>query len=68
MFEFRDLVQEMAKVSIIAFSPELLPRTTGAQPVNVLSSRGAVAGYSATIVGVLFLKLDLKFFIPDRNL
>lgn len=48
---FQDLLLEAAKAGLCAFSLELLPRTTRAQSMDVLSSQAAVAGYRAAVVG-----------------
>lgn len=41
---------EWAKCNITAFALELLPRTTRAQAMDVLSSQAAVAGYRAMLI------------------
>lgn len=51
---FQDLVEEMAKAGIQSFSLELLPRTTRAQSMDVLSSQAAIAGYRAAVVGAFY--------------
>jgi NAD(P) transhydrogenase subunit alpha len=43
-------VQEIAGTGAIAFSVELMPRTTRAQAMDALSSMGTVAGYKAVII------------------
>jgi NAD(P) transhydrogenase subunit alpha len=45
-----DLVQQLAERRITAFSLELLPRITRAQPMDVLSSQATVAGYKAVVL------------------
>ncbi len=41
------LVKELASTNITSFSLELLPRTTRAQSMDILSSQATVAGYKA---------------------
>ncbi|MEM0135645.1 MAG: NAD(P) transhydrogenase subunit alpha [Thermoplasmatales archaeon] len=48
---YQSLVEEMAKKGLRVYSLELLPRTTRAQSMDVLSSQSAVAGYRASIIG-----------------
>jgi H+-translocating NAD(P) transhydrogenase subunit alpha len=43
-------VQALAERKLTAFSLELLPRTTRAQAMDVLSSQAAVAGYRAMLI------------------
>jgi len=45
----RDQVKAYAQKGVIAFSLELLPRTTRAQAMDVLSSQANVAGYRAML-------------------
>jgi NAD(P) transhydrogenase subunit alpha len=44
-------VESLAQAGITAFAMELLPRTTRAQAMDVLSSQGNIAGYKAVLVG-----------------
>ncbi len=46
----RDVIQQLAQHRITAFSLELLPRITRAQPMDVLSSQATVAGYKAMLL------------------
>ncbi|MGC8561697.1 MAG: NAD(P) transhydrogenase subunit alpha [Thermoplasmata archaeon] len=48
---YPSLVEEMASKRLRVYSLELLPRTTRAQSMDVLSSQSAVAGYRAGIIG-----------------
>ena len=48
----RDQVDAYAKAGAIAFALELLPRTTRAQAMDVLSSQANLAGYKAVLDGV----------------
>jgi len=43
-------VEPLAQSGVTAFAMELLPRTTRAQAMDVLSSQGNVAGYKAVLV------------------
>src|SRR6266849_645451 len=45
-----DLVRLLARRRVTAFSLELLPRITRAQPMDVLSSQATVAGYKAVLL------------------
>jgi NAD(P) transhydrogenase subunit alpha len=45
----KESVKELAARSITSFSLELLPRTTRAQSMDVLSSQATVAGYKAAL-------------------
>ena len=45
-----DVVQEIARAGVTAFSVELMPRTTRAQSMDALSSMGTVCGYKAVLV------------------
>ena len=54
-----DLAEKLAKRKISAFSIDMIPRTTLAQSMDVLSSMSTVAGYkavltSATLIGKFF--------------
>jgi NAD(P) transhydrogenase subunit alpha len=44
-----ELVKELAAKNITSFSLELLPRTTRAQSMDILSSQATVAGYKAVL-------------------
>jgi NAD(P) transhydrogenase subunit alpha len=46
----KDLVEEWAKKDITTFSLDMLPRTTRAQSMDVLSSQANIAGYKAIIL------------------
>jgi NAD(P) transhydrogenase subunit alpha len=52
--KFQSLVQDLAEAGIQSYSLELLPRTTRAQSMDVLSSQSAVAGYRAAIEGAFY--------------
>src|SRR5918993_3594836 len=43
-------VEPLAQAGVTAFAMELLPRTTRAQAMDVLSSQGNIAGYKAVIL------------------
>jgi NAD(P) transhydrogenase subunit alpha len=45
-----DLLRQLAQRRVTAFSLELLPRITRAQPMDVLSSQATVAGYKAVLL------------------
>ncbi|HEV7622422.1 MAG TPA: NAD(P)(+) transhydrogenase (Re/Si-specific) subunit alpha, partial [Flavisolibacter sp.] len=46
----RDLVQQWAQNGIIVFSLDMLPRTTRAQSMDVLSSQANISGYKAVLI------------------
>jgi NAD(P) transhydrogenase subunit alpha len=48
-FNEAELIRELAKAKITAISLEMIPRTTLAQKMDVLSSQANLAGYSAVI-------------------
>ena len=50
-FNERELVDRMAKAGISAVSLEMLPRTTLAQKMDVLSSQANLGGYVSVIIG-----------------
>ncbi len=43
-------IQEIAATGAIAFSVELMPRTTRAQSMDALSSMGTICGYKAVVI------------------
>src|SRR5712671_2244473 len=45
-----ELLRQLAQRKVTAFSLELLPRITRAQPMDVLSSQATVAGYKAVLL------------------
>jgi H+-translocating NAD(P) transhydrogenase subunit alpha len=49
-FGLLDVVQEIARAGVTAFSVELMPRTTRAQSMDALSSMGTVSGYKSVLV------------------
>jgi NAD(P) transhydrogenase subunit alpha len=55
-----DLVEELAKKKVNAFGLELIPRTTRAQAMDILSSMATVSGYRA----VLWAAERLPKFFP----
>lgn len=55
----RDAVGQLAERRVTAFSLELLPRITRAQPMDVLSSQATVAGYKAVLLAA---EASPKFF------
>jgi NAD(P) transhydrogenase subunit alpha len=52
---FPSLTEELASRNLRVYSLELLPRTTRAQSMDVLSSQSAVAGYRAAVIGAFHL-------------
>lgn len=53
---FPELVQRLAEEGVTAFSLELMPRTTRAQSMDILSSQSSVAGYRAAVTGAFHSK------------
>lgn len=49
-FRERALVEEMGAAAVSAISVEMIPRTTIAQKMDVLSSQASLAGYAAVIL------------------
>lgn len=49
-YQQKDLLAELQKRQITAFALELLPRTTRAQSMDVLSSQASIAGYKAVLL------------------
>ena len=49
-FGSKEVVEEIAKSGVNAFSIELMPRTTRAQSMDALSSMATVAGYKAVLL------------------
>ena len=54
-----DLIKDLAKRKITAFSMDVVPRTTRAQAMDILSSMATVAGYKAVLTSANTLP---KFF------
>jgi NAD(P) transhydrogenase subunit alpha len=50
-----DLLEALAARRITAFAMELVPRTTRAQSMDVLSSQATIAGYQAVLLGAVHL-------------
>ncbi len=45
-----EILQEIASKGVVAFSVEMMPRTTRAQSMDALSSMATIAGYKAAVV------------------
>lgn len=45
-----DIVQKLAKAGVTSFSLDMVPRSTRAQAVDILSSMATIAGYKAVLV------------------
>jgi H+-translocating NAD(P) transhydrogenase subunit alpha len=45
-----EVIQQIAQTGVTAFSVELMPRTTRAQSMDVLSSMGTICGYKAVLI------------------
>jgi NAD(P) transhydrogenase subunit alpha len=56
-------VAELAKRGVTAFGLELIPRTTRAQAMDVLSSMATVAGYKAVLMGASNLPRMFPMFM-----
>lgn len=59
----RQLMQEWAGKGITAFSLDMLPRTTRAQSMDVLSSQANIAGYKAVLLGANLYPRYLPMFM-----
>ena len=58
-FDHRDTVRALAAAGVTALPMEMLPRTTLAQSMDVLSSQANIAGYRAAVMAAL--ELDRYF-------
>ncbi len=54
-FFAKNLIEEAAKKGVISFALELLPRTSRAQSMDVLSSMATISGYKAVILAASYL-------------
>lgn len=54
-FFAKNLIEEVAKKGVISFALELLPRTSRAQSMDVLSSMATISGYKAVILAASYL-------------
>ena len=45
-----DVIQQIAQTGVTSFAVELMPRTTRAQSMDVLSSMGTICGYKAVLI------------------
>jgi H+-translocating NAD(P) transhydrogenase subunit alpha len=45
-----EIIQQIAQAGVTSFSVELMPRTTRAQSMDVLSSMGTICGYKAVLL------------------
>jgi NAD(P) transhydrogenase subunit alpha len=59
----RELMQEWAGKGITAFSLDMLPRTTRAQSMDVLSSQANIAGYKAVLLAANLYPRYLPMFM-----
>ncbi len=66
-FNEKALVQALVKADISAISLEMIPRTTRAQPMDVLSSQASLAGYAAVIVAASFLPKILPMMMTPAG-
>lgn len=62
-YHSEDLINHLLKSSITSFSLELLPRTTRAQIMDVLSSQSNLAGYKAVVEAASILKRALPLMM-----
>lgn len=61
--ENQDLVTQLAAKGISSFSLDLIPRTTRAQAMDILSSMGTIAGYKAVLVAAAHLPSFFPMFM-----
>ncbi len=54
-FFAKNMIEEVAKKGVISFALELLPRTSRAQSMDVLSSMATISGYKAVILAASYL-------------
>lgn len=58
-----EIVARLEKAGIIAFSLDMIPRTTLAQAMDVLSSMASIAGYQAVLVGAATLSRYIPMMV-----
>jgi NAD(P) transhydrogenase subunit alpha len=63
----RALVARLAAAGVTAFSLEMLPRTTLAQKMDVLSSQANLAGYAAVLLAANTLKTALPMMMTPAG-
>jgi NAD(P) transhydrogenase subunit alpha len=54
-FVFADIADNLQKQGLVAFSLDMIPRTTLAQAMDVLSSMASIAGYQAVLLSATHL-------------
>ena len=67
-----DLMKDLATKGLTVFSMDMLPRTTRAQSMDILSSQANIAGYKAVLTAAnlfpkYFLKISITFFFLLPN-
>lgn len=62
-YQNKDLVTTLASTGVTAFSFEMIPRTSRAQAMDVLSSMATVAGYRAVLDAALHLPRFFPMFM-----
>jgi len=63
-----DLIDELNKKKINAFSMELLPRTSRAQSMDILSSQANIAGYRAVLEATQHFKRFLPMMMTSAGI
>lgn len=58
-----EIIRKLAQRKIVAFSTDLIPRTTRAQSMDTLSSMANIAGYKAALIGALELSRYFPMFM-----
>ncbi len=66
-FNDRELVAALAQAGISAVSLEMIPRTTLAQKMDVLSSQASLAGYAAVLAAANTLKAILPMMMTPAG-
>lgn len=66
-FNQRELVAQLATAGVSAVSLEMLPRTTIAQKMDVLSSQASLAGYAAVVQAVARLAQALPMMMTPAG-
>ncbi len=59
----KDLVDDLLKTNLTTFSMDLIPRTTRAQAMDVLSSMATAAGYKAVLMAATHLPTFFPMFM-----
>ncbi|MEP7127749.1 MAG: NAD(P)(+) transhydrogenase (Re/Si-specific) subunit alpha, partial [Chitinophagales bacterium] len=59
----KDLVLQLVEKGITSFSMDMIPRTSRAQTMDILSSQATVAGYKAVLTAAMYLPKYFPMFM-----